>query len=109
VDTELTKGTLSLLILSVLKREPMYGYRIASTMRADTDGAFAWTEGSLYPCLHKLESGGLVKSEWDGEPGSRRRKYYSITRAGERLLAEKTASWLLLSKAVNQVLEKSNE
>ena len=109
MDPELTKGTLALVILSLLKREPMYGYAIVATVRECTDGTFEWTEGSLYPCLHKLESGGFVRSKWDGEAGGRRRKYYHITRAGEELLAEKTASWLMLSKAISQVMEKTNE
>jgi len=109
MDPELTKGTLALVILSLLRGEPMYGYAIVTTVRECTDGAFEWTEGSLYPCLHKLESGGFVQSEWDGKPGERRRKYYHITKAGERLLAEKTASWRMLSKAIGQVLEKSHE
>ena len=63
MDSELLKGTLSLLILSLLQRRPMYGYEIVKTVCDETDGALEWKEGSLYPCLHKLERDGLVRSE----------------------------------------------
>ncbi len=109
MDPELTKGTLALVILSLLRRRAMYGYSIVTTVREATDGAFEWTEGSLYPCLHKLEAGGFIRGEWEGEAGGRRRKYYHITDAGSQLLAEKTASWRLLSNAIDQVLEESHE
>jgi transcriptional regulator len=108
MDTELMKGTLSLLILSLLSRKPMYGYEIAATVRGETDGAFDWTEGSLYPSLHRLERNGLVTGRWEGEPGTRRRRYYSLTDAGRETLAGKSESWARLCRAVNQVLENSN-
>ena len=68
MDSELLKGTLSLLILSLLDRKPMYGYEIVKTVRELTDGTLEWKEGSLYPSLHKLAAGGLVRSEWEGKP-----------------------------------------
>jgi transcriptional regulator len=107
MDPELIKGTLALLILSLLKRRPMYGYEIVSTVAAETDGAFAWKAGSLYPSLHKLEKDGLVGAHWEGEPGSRRRKYYHLTEAGHAALSEKTAYWFQISRAVQSILEKS--
>lgn len=109
MDTELIKGTLSLLILSLLSRRSMYGYEIATTVARDTCGAFQWKEGSLYPALHRLERDGLIRSEWQGEPGGRRRKYYDLTDDGRDALRERTECWGRLHQAVNQVLEKSNE
>lgn len=106
MDTELIKGTLSLLILSLLKRKAMYGYEIVSTVREDTNGALEWKEGSLYPALHKLESSGLIRSRWEGKAGSRRRKYYELTAAGGAALTEKTRSWVQLYQTINQMLEK---
>ena len=108
MDTELIKGTLSLLILSLLNRKAMYGYEIVTTVREDTNGTLEWKEGSLYPALHKLESSGLIRSRWQGKPGSRRRKYYQLTPAGRVVLDEKTRSWLQLCQTINQVLEKSD-
>jgi len=109
MDTELVKGTLSLLILSLLSRRPMYGYEIAMTVARETGGAFQWKEGSLYPALHRLERDALIRGEWQGEPGGRRRKYYALTDGGREALRERIAHWGQLHQAVNQVLEKSNE
>ena len=106
MDTELLKGTLSLLILSLLDRKPMYGYEIVTTVREDSNGLFKWREGSLYPSLHKLENAGLIRGRWQGKPGSRRRRYYYLTKAGRTALAEKTETWRQLYQTVNQVLEK---
>jgi PadR family transcriptional regulator PadR len=108
MDTELLKGTLTLLILSLLNRKPMYGYEIASTVHQDTDGAFTWREGSLYPSLHKLEANGLIAGDWEESDGGRKRKVYHITPGGQAALQEKRQSWAELQTAVNQVLEKSH-
>ncbi len=108
MDAELLKGTLSLLILSLLARKPMYGYEIAATVRQDTHGVFDWKEGSLYPNLHKLEADGLVRGQWQESDSARKRKYYYITKAGQASLANKRESWAQISTAVNQVLEKSH-
>jgi len=107
MDSELIKGTLALVILSLLSREPKYGYQIASTVARETDGDFDWKAGSLYPSLHKLEKTGLIRGEWHGEPEGRRRKYYYLTEAGKKTLEEKTAAWNSITRAVNRILEKS--
>lgn len=109
MDTELLKGTLSLLILSLLSRKPMYGYEIAATVHRDTEGAFQWREGSLYPSLHKMEQGELIVGEWEEKETGRKRRYYRITKKGRTALAEKMQSWTELCQAVNRILEKSHE
>jgi transcriptional regulator len=106
MDTELLKGTLSLLILSLLSRKTMYGYELAATVHRDTDGAFTWREGSLYPSLHKLEQSGLIVGEWEEKETGRKRRYYRITKKGREALHEKKQSWATLCQAVNRVLEK---
>ena len=108
MDGELVKGTLSLLILSLLSRRAMYGYEIAATVHRDTDGAFEWREGSLYPNLHKLQAEGLIKGAWEERETGRKRRYYHITAKGRGALKEKRGDWEALSKAVNQILEKSH-
>src|ERR1700680_4305576 len=108
MDTELLKGALALLILSLLSRKSMYGYEIAATVHRDTDGAFTWREGSLYPNLHKMEQGGLILGEWEEKETGRKRRYYAITKKGRTALQEKVQSWTDLCAAVNRVLEKSN-
>src|SRR6516225_7937780 len=108
MDTELLKGTLSLLILSLLTRTSMYGYEIAATVHRDTEGAFTWREGSLYPSLHKLQAEGLIAGEWEEKETGRKRRYYKITSKGRAALREKQQSWSELCRAVNCILEKSD-
>ena len=108
MDTELLKGTLSLLILSLLTRSSMYGYEIAATVHRDTDGAFTWREGSLYPSLHKLQADGLIVGEWEEKESGRKRRYYHITDKGRAVLKEKMRSWTEICRAVNLILEKSD-
>jgi PadR family transcriptional regulator, regulatory protein PadR len=108
MDSELLKGTLSLLILSLLSRKSMYGYEIAATVHRDTNGAFVWREGSLYPNLHKLQADGLISGEWEEKQTGRKRRYYHITKKGREALAEKVQSWNELCRGVGRILEKSN-
>src|SRR6476620_6812153 len=108
MDSALLKGTLSLLILSLLSRKPMYGYEIAATVHRDTDGAFTWREGSLYPSLHKLEADGLIAGAWEEKETGRKRRYYHITAQGRAALKAKMQSWEELSRAVNRILETSD-
>jgi DNA-binding PadR family transcriptional regulator len=108
MDTELFKGTLTLLILSMLSRKPMYGYELALSVHRLSGGAFTFKEGSLYPSLHKLQGEGLLTGEWEEGPSAegpgRKRRYYHITTKGREALAEKMASWRELCGAVNCVL-----
>jgi transcriptional regulator len=108
MDTELLKGTLSLLILSLLSRRAMYGYEIAATVHRDTGGAFTWREGSLYPSLHKLEADGFIVGEWEEKETGRKRRYYHLTKQGRAALKEKVQSWTGLCHAVNRILEQSD-
>ena len=108
MDTELVKGTLSLLILSLLTRSSMYGYEIAATVHRETDGAFTWREGSLYPSLHKMEADALIAGAWEEKETGRKRRYYHITKKGRAALREKVQSWAELCHAVNRILEKSD-
>ena len=100
MDTELLKGTLSLLILSLLRRKSMYGYEIAATVHRETGGAFTFKEGSLYPSLHKLQAEELIVGEWEEKETGRKRRYYHITKKGRQALKEKVQSWNELCHAV---------
>jgi len=108
MDSELLKGTLSLLILSLLARKSMYGYEIAATVHRETGGAFTWREGSLYPNLHKLQADELIVGKWEEKETGRKRRYYHITKKGRRALSEKVQSWKDLCQGVNAILEQSN-
>src|SRR5438876_3676175 len=104
MDTELLKGTLALLILSLLSRKTIYGYEIAATVHRDTDGTFTWREGSLYPSLHKMEADGLIVGKWEEKETGRKRRFYHITKKGREALQGKLQSWGELCRAVNQIL-----
>lgn len=108
MDHELLKGTLSLLILSLVSRRPMYGYEIAATVHDETGGAFTWREGSLYPNLHKLAADGLIAGRWEEKQTGRKRRYYHITDKGRKALIEKVQSWNDLCRGVARILEQSD-
>lgn len=103
INKELLKGSSEILILSILKDEPLYGYEITKRIRNLSDQIFSLGEGTLYPILHKLEKEQLLQSYWQ-EVGGRRRKYYALTRQGKKMSKEKTAEWKVFSDAVNAVI-----
>jgi PadR family transcriptional regulator, regulatory protein PadR len=90
---QLRKGSTPVLILSVLAREPMYGYQIMRELERRSEGYFSMTAALLYPALHQLEMDGLLKSEWQAAQGKRKRKYYAITPKGRKAFAANRAQW----------------
>jgi PadR family transcriptional regulator PadR len=103
-DSDLLRGTLTTLVLSVLAREPRYGYEIAREIRERTDGLLHLKEGSLYPALHSMEREGLLSAEWVGGERGPRRKYYHLTRRGKTVLAKRRSSWQRFRDAVDTVV-----
>ena len=105
---DLVAASATPLLLAILNKGPSYGYAIIQAVRDLSCGALEWSEGMLYPVLHRLEDQGLIESyEQSGETG-RKRRYYHITRKGRAALAEKVQSWTELCQAVNRILEKSD-
>lgn len=87
---ELTKGTLKPIILKLLSQhDKMYGYEITQKVKALTEGKIDISEGALYPILHKLESNKILKTE-KVYIGKRVRKYYSVTKSGQQIIADQT-------------------
>ncbi len=105
---QLLKGTTPLLILSVLRQGELYGYEIAQRIRDQSGGAFAPGEGSLYPALHSLESEGALEAFWAQSSRGPRRRYYRITKEGERLLAEHEREWASFASGVTKALGRQN-
>ena len=103
-NADLQKGSMAPLALKILSEREMYGYEIVRVVHQRTAGKFQWKEGSLYPCLHKLEGDGLLKSAWREGPNGKRRKYYRITRRGRGVLARRTAEWSDFATTVNALL-----
>lgn len=104
VNKELLKGSTEIMVLSLLDREPMYGYQMISELEKASSGVFAFKEGTLYPLLHGLESEGLVEAYWDETEGARKRKYYRITGSGRAHLAAKRSEWRRFRMAVDRVI-----
>ncbi len=102
---ELLQGTLDLLILNTLAAGPLHGYAIAKRIQQRTDDFLVVEEGSLYPCLYRMEGKGWIASEWGRSDNNRRAKYYSLTRAGRTQLEEETALWERMCRAINLALQ----
>ena len=98
------QGTLDLLVLKILSRGPHHGYGLAAHIQSISDDILRVEEGSLYPALHRMEHLGWIKAEWDTTANNRRARFYKITRAGEKRLAEEQEKWAQLTKAVAKVL-----
>ena len=103
INKELLKGSSDILILSVLAAEPLYGYEIAKRIKAQSSDVLAMGEGTLYPLLHRLEQAKLLESFWK-EAGGRKRKYYGLTRQGQKVLTEKTLEWKAFAGAMDAIV-----
>jgi transcriptional regulator len=101
---ELLQGTLDLLILRTLALQPLHGVGIADRLKQVTNGVFVVGPGSLFPALHRLADRGWIEGEWGELESGRRVKFYRITPAGRKRLAEEKRNWNRVSIAVNQVL-----
>ncbi|MEN6625429.1 MAG: PadR family transcriptional regulator [Candidatus Sumerlaeia bacterium] len=104
MDSRLLWGTVDMMIMDVISRGPTYGYQISQTVLERSQGTFDLKEGSLYPCLHRLESQKLLTSYWVETDEGRRRKYYKLTAAGERALAARRKEWGEFATGVAHVL-----
>ena len=103
-DKELVKGSTGPIVLALLKERQMYGYEIVKVVNERTGGLFRWKEGTLYPCLHRLESDRLVRSKWRQGPNGKMRKYYRLTAKGRTKLERSTGQWAEFAKGVNVLL-----
>ncbi len=103
MGTNQLKGSLDLLLMSVMHGRPAHGYAIITALRERSAGRFELAEGTIYPALHKLESSGLITSSWDDASG-RRRRIYSLTPQGIRALATARTEWAGFARGVQAVL-----
>ena len=102
--SDLLQGTLDLLILKTLSREPLHGWGIAKRMLELSEEVFSVQQGSLYPALHRLEKRRWLKAAWAASETGRDARFYSLTRLGRAQLEEQRANWNRLSAAITGVL-----
>ncbi len=94
---ELVAASAEPLILSLLARGESYGYAIIQDIKTRSDNQMQWTDGMLYPVLHRLEHKGLIKARWGESDTGRKRKYYSLKKDGHKALAKHQEQWSLVS------------
>lgn len=102
---DILRGPLDLLVLKTLARGPQHGYGITCHIVAASDSQLRVEEGTLYPALHRMEIAGLIKAKWKASENNRRARYYSLTKAGERRLAEELKNWQQRTAAVVAFLD----
>ncbi|HEX5106876.1 MAG TPA: PadR family transcriptional regulator [Vicinamibacterales bacterium] len=104
---DVPQGTLDLMILAILAREPMHGYGISQRLALLSHENFRVNPGSLFPSLYRLEQDGKLKAEWRATENNRNGKYYRLTAAGRRQLEEHRRRWDRIAFAVTSVLERA--
>ena len=102
ISKDLVAASSTPLVLSILAEGDSYGYAILKRVRELSGGELQWTDGMLYPVLHRLERSALIEARWDQAESGRRRKYYRVTDAGREQLAEERRQW----RAVDEALAK---
>jgi PadR family transcriptional regulator, regulatory protein PadR len=103
IDKDLVAASATPLVLAILSENESYGYAILKRVRDISDGELEWTDGMLYPLLHRLHRLGYVTREWRIPSEERRRRYYAITGEGLAALAEHKRQWLTVAKALGDV------
>jgi PadR family transcriptional regulator PadR len=105
--SDLLQGTLDLLILKTLVREPLHGWGISKRILQLSGDVLSVQQGSLYPALHRLEQQGWIDAEWKDTELGRSAKFYALTREGRQQLEREMESWSRLSGAVGLLLKRA--
>ena len=96
------------LVLSILYRQESYGYDIIKQVKEASGGKLEFSDGTLYPILRKLESKGLIKSEWRVADNEKRRRYYQITNKGQKQFDEERSNWEFMNDLLLQIWKKNS-
>jgi transcriptional regulator len=102
-DAALKKGSAEMLVLSLLERRARHGYEIAKLIEQRSNGVLTFHAASLYPLLYRMEARRLIQGRWVEKAGQRRKRHYSITAAGRRVLAERRSGWTTFIEALSRV------
>jgi PadR family transcriptional regulator, regulatory protein PadR len=103
INKDLVAASATPLVLAILAEGESYGYAILKRVRELSRGELEWTDGMLYPLLHRLRRLGYVTTEWRTPPEGRRRRYYAITDDGRAALAEQQRQWVTVTLALDDV------
>lgn len=103
IDKDLVAASATPLVLGILADGESYGYAILKRVNELSQGEMTWTDGMLYPLLHRLERLGLVQAHWRVADNGRRRKHYTITADGLSALAERRRQWLVVTAALDRL------
>ena len=106
-SSDLIQGTLDLLILKTLAREPIHGWGIAKRIGQLSDEILSVGQGSLYPALHRLEQQGWISAEWKDSDLGRSAKFYALTREGKKQLDTELKTWARLSSGIALVIQRA--
>lgn len=100
---ELKRGSTEMLILALVEDHPRHGYEIAKLIESRSEGVLQFHAASLYPLLYRMEKRGLINGRWVEKAGQRRRRFYKLTAAGQRLLVEQRRTWKDFFTALDRV------
>ena len=106
ISKDLVAASATPLVLSILSKGENYGYAIIKRVRELSNGRMQWTDGMLYPVLHRLEEQKLIQSKWREFETGRKRKYYKIKKEGTKVLKEQQNQWKVVYSTLRQLWEK---
>jgi PadR family transcriptional regulator PadR len=104
-NPELLPGTLDLLILRTVHKDPLHGWAISERIQQISEDVLQINQGSLYPALHRLEHKGWIEAEWKVSELGRRAKYYRLTTSGRKQLTVETREWDRMQNAISRVMK----
>jgi transcriptional regulator len=102
-NADMQKGSAEMILLALLEERVRHGYELAKLIETQSESQLQFHVASLYPMLYRLERKGLVEGKWVEKAGERRRRYYKLTAAGRKSLAEQRKSWSAFVRALNQL------
>lgn len=102
MNKEMMKGSIDLILLSLIAKKDMYGYEMVQALKQSSDDTYSMSEGTLYPALKRLETQGSIHSYWVEQDNGRPRKYYQLTEDGQKALQSKLNDWQQINKLIGK-------
>ena len=105
-SSEMVRSSTDLVILTLLRERPMYGYEILVSLVDRGNGEFQFKQGTLYPLLYRLEREGWIRAKWETPPKGKKRKVYALTAEGKNVQRARVEEWVRFTGAVNSILDE---